>query len=144
MGIDYIGSSLTISHIHLPCVSSPCILYSLIVQTHKVGRGGGGVAVKVFKNGCNVGIGVCFIMRGWEISQVSLHSWQRGANPLYFEDLSLYCLLPPFFKFCPTSHRPISCCLQSSPPPPPCHCSFCFHVSLAELVIMQYLMRYFT
>ena len=105
-----------------------------------------GVAVKVFKNGCNGGIGVGFIMGGWEISQVSLHSWQRGANPFYFEDLSLYCLLPPFFKFCPTSHRPISCCLQSSPPlpPPPCHCSFCFHVSLAELVIMQYLMRYFT
>ena len=68
MGIDYIGSSLTISHIHLPCVSSPCILSSLIVQTHKVGRGGGGGggggAVKVVKKGCNGWIGVGFIMGG--------------------------------------------------------------------------------
>ena len=25
--------------------------------------------------------GVGFIMGGWEIFKVSLHSWQRGANP---------------------------------------------------------------
>ena len=28
------------------------------------------------------GGGFGFIMGGWEIFKVSLHSWQRGANPL--------------------------------------------------------------
>ena len=51
--------------------------------------------IKFFENGHNGefllqmgggsqewGEGVGFIMGGWEIFKVSLHSWQRGANPL--------------------------------------------------------------
>ena len=45
------------------------------------------------------GEGVGFIMEGWEIFKVSLHSWQRGTNPLFYEDPLLYCLPTSFFKF---------------------------------------------
>ena len=45
---------------------------------------------------------------------VSLHSWQRGSNPLFYEN-PLYCLPPSFFKFCPTPSPPLPCHLQ--PPP---------------------------
>ena len=38
-----------------------------------------------------------FIMGSWEIFEVSLHSWQRGANPSI-----LWRVAPPFFKFCST------------------------------------------
>ena len=45
---------------------------------------------------------VGFIMGGWEIFKVCLHSWQRNANPLFYEDPHyITCLL--FFEFCPLS-----------------------------------------
>ena len=48
---------------------------------------------------------VGFIMGGWEILKASLYSWQRGANPLFYEEPPLLPnpLPPPafFFKFCP-------------------------------------------
>ena len=51
---------------------------------------------------------VGFIMGRWEIFKVCLHSWQRNANPLFYEDPHyITCLL--FFEFCPLS------------PPLPCH-----------------------
>ena len=39
-----------------------------------------------------------FIMGWWEIFEVSLHSWQRGANPSILWRVAP----PPFFKFCST------------------------------------------
>ena len=32
------------------------------------------------------GEGDSFIMGGWKIFKVSLHSWQMGASPLFYED----------------------------------------------------------
>ena len=60
--------------------------------------------------------GVGFIMQGWEIFKVSLHSWQRGAEPLFYED-PLILPIPTFFKFCPT--HPHFIATSNSPPPPP-------------------------
>ena len=59
------------------------------------------------------------------------HSWQRGPNPLFYEDHS-YIAYPSFFKFYP---NPLF--LVASNPTP--HCSFCCHVSLAEWVIAPHL-----
>ena len=36
-------------------------------------------------------------MEGWEIFKVSLHSWQRGTNPLFYEDPS-YIAYPLLFS----------------------------------------------
>ena len=47
--------------------------FSLEMEGGKPGMWGGG--------GEGEG-GFGFIMGGWEIFKVSLHSWQRGANPL--------------------------------------------------------------
>ena len=59
----------------------------------------------------------------WEIFKFSLHSWQRGANPLFSED-PLY-WLPPFFQFC--SSLPFPFHLQ-----PHRYCSFCCPISLVK------------
>ena len=44
---------------------------------------------------------VSFIMGGWEIFKASLYSWQRGANPLFYEEPPLLPnpLPPPAFFF---------------------------------------------
>ena len=67
-------------------------------------------------------------MGGLEVFKVSLHSWQRGANPL-----------PLFYEY--PLYYPLPCYLQ---PPPALFFLFFFHVSLAEGVIMPHLMCYFT
>ena len=41
----------------------------------------GGWHIFLLEMGGKPGMGVGFIMGGWEIFKVSLHSWQRGANP---------------------------------------------------------------
>ena len=75
----------------------------------------------------NGGIGFGFIMGEQEIFKVSLHSWQRGANPLFYED-NPYVAYPTFLKFCsPHTPTPLACHLQ----PHPC-CLFCCPVSLTE------------
>ena len=76
-----------------------------------------------FKNG---------LTGGWWIFEVSLHSWQRGANPPHFMKICLYSLPPSFFKSCPTPlpHFPVT----SNPHP---HCFFCCPVSLAETYFQQ-------
>ena len=76
-----------------------------------------------FKNG---------LTGGWWIFEVSLHSWQRGANPPHFMKIRLYSLPPSFFKSCPTPlpHFPVT----SNPHP---HCFFCCPVSLAETYFQQ-------
>ena len=69
-------------------------------------RGG----MRFFKNGCNEAVVVSWweiftrnggkpgmewvrgggvIIGGWEIFRVSLHSWQRGANPQFYKDLPI-------------------------------------------------------
>ena len=99
-------------------------------------------ANEIFKNDCNrgawkiftrdggkpgMGGGGGFIMRGWEVFEVLLHSWQGVLSPLYFMKTP-YIAYPPFFKFWPTSpHFPVT----SNPHP---H-SFGCPVSLAEWVI---------
>ena len=62
--------------------------------------------MRLFKDGCRTGWGEprmggrgWFYNGGWEIFKVSLHSWQRDAKPLLYEDPPI---LPP-------------------PPPLPCH-----------------------
>ena len=75
----------------------------------------------------NGGIGFGFIMGEQEIFKVSLHSWQRGANPLFYED-NPYVAYPTFLKFCST-HTPASILCQLQPHP---HCSLCCPVSLTE------------
>ena len=55
--------------------------------------------MKFFKNGCNGG-GVGSIMGGWEILEVSLHSWKRGVNPVILWRAPLT-LPTPFFKIWP-------------------------------------------
>ena len=83
-------------------------------------------------------------LMGWKV--VSLHSWQKRANPsIYDPPLPpplLYCLHPffkfcPPHKFCPQTHFPVI----SNPHP---HGSFCCSVFLAEWVIMPHVMCYFT
>ena len=83
--------------------------------------------------------------RGWFFNGgdwkflVSLHRWQTGSTPLFYEDPPIL-LTPSFFKFCPTPvphHFLVTSNLHSK-------CSFCYPVSLAEWVIMPYLMCYFT
>ena len=113
--------------------------------------------MKFFKNGCNWedgkfllkmvrkpgmrGEGVGFIIGGWKIFKVSLHSWQRCANPLFYEDPSslLNCLSPPqfFSNFEPSPHTHTHTSLS---PPTPTLLSF----SLAEWVIMPHLVCFFT
>ena len=73
------------------------------------------------------GGGVGFIMGGWEVFEVLLHSWQRGAkSPVFYED-PLYCLPSLFQILANLPHFPVT----SNPHP---H-SFCCPVSLAEWVI---------
>ena len=72
---------------------------------------------------------------------VSLHSWQRSANLLFYEDPP-YIAYPPATTFSNFDH-------PSSPPPIPTsnsypHGLFCCPVSLAEWVITPHLMYYFT
>ena len=66
-----------------------------------------------FKDGCNGGdrkfllelrggggprnAGVGFIMGGWGLFKVSLHSWQRVTNPLFYEEKKLPILPTPTF-----------------------------------------------
>ena len=64
--------------------------------------------------------GVGFIMGRWEIFKVSLHSWQRGANPLILWKLP-YIAYTSFFKCCQAPHpspppHKLPCHLQSPPP----------------------------
>ena len=68
-----------------------------------------------------------FIVGEREIFKVSLHSWQKGANPLFYED-NPYVAYPTFLKFCST-HTPASILCQLQPHP---HCSLCCPVSLTE------------
>ena len=58
---------------------------------------------------------VGFIMGGWEIFEVLLHSWQRGANPLILWRPPYIAYLP-FFKCCPPPPTQLSCHLQLPPP----------------------------
>ena len=51
-------------------------------------------------------VGICFMMGEWKIFKASLHSWQRGTNPLFYEVSSI--LPTPAFSL-----------LLSTPPPPP-------------------------
>ena len=69
-------------------------------------------------------VGICFMMGEWKIFKASLHSWQRGTNPLFYEVSSI--LPTPAFSL-----------LLSTPPPSPRfpvtssplpHCSFCCSV----------------
>ena len=67
--------------------------------------------MRFFKNGCDGGnwkflleMGggarngrIGFIMGGWEIFKFSSHSWQRGANPLFYED--------PLFRIATHFHK---------------------------------------
>ena len=111
--------------------------------------------MRFLKNGCNGGMenlyskwgearnegGIGFEMGGWEICKVSLHSWQRSANLLFYEDPP-YIAYPPATPFSNFDH-------PSSPPPIPTsnsypHGLFCCPVSLAEWVITPHLMYYFT
>ena len=86
--------------------------------------------MRFFKNGCNGGgdrkfllemegtrnRGVGFIMGGWGLFKVSLHTWQRGANPPILWRPTLL-PTPLFFKFCPThSSPPLPCHLQMPAP----------------------------
>ena len=66
--------------------------------------------------------------------QFSAHCWQRGPNPLFYEDPSI--LPTPLFQIlC----NPPPCLLSVSPPTPTPTA-----LSSAEWVIMPYLMCYFT
>ena len=78
-------------------------------------------------------VGVSFIMGVWQICEnVSLHCWQKGANPLFHEDSSIL----PTSLFQTLSIPPLACHLQCPP-----HCSFYCPVSLAEWVIMPNLIE---
>ena len=91
------------------------------------GGGGMGNFYQKWGRARNGGIGFGFIMGEQEIFKVSLHSWQRGANPLFYED-NPYVAYPTFLKFCST-HTPASILCQLQPHP---HCSLCCPVSLTE------------
>ena len=58
--------------------------------------------------------GMGFIIGKWETFKVSVHSWQRGANPLILWRPP-YIAYPPIFKCCPASHPQLPCHFQ--PPP---------------------------
>ena len=70
-----------------------------------------------------------FIMGGWEIFNVLLYSWQKGANPPYFMKTSSPILSKTLFQILsnplPHTHSPVT----SNPHP---HCFFCYPVSLTE------------
>ena len=110
---------------------------------------------KFFKNGCHGGDrkfllkwgqarngGVGFIMGGWEIFKVSLHSWQRGANPTILWTPPPPYIASPHSSFSnfvnptPTSH-PTSLLPPTHTPTVPSV------VSLAEWAITTHLMCYY-
>ena len=127
-----------------------CCKYFLKMSHYSIVLHKGGM--RFFKNGCNGGmenflLEICEEARnggGWFYNEgmgnFSLHSGQRGANPLFYED-PLFCLPPPPFEILstPPALPLLPCHLQ-----PPPHCFFCCPASLAEWVIMPHFMCYFT
>ena len=78
----------------------------------------------IVRNGCNSWweaitrnrgnpgmVGICFMMGEWKIFKASLHSWQRGTNPLFYEVSSI--LPTPAFSLLLSTPPPL--------PPLPCH-----------------------
>ena len=105
-------------------------------------------ANEIFKNDCNRGAwkiftrdggkpgmgGGGFIMGGWEVFEVLLHSWQGGAkSPVFYED-PLYCL-PSLFQI--LANLPaLPCHLQ---PPPPLFWLPCFFGRMGDHITLDVL-----
>ena len=99
-----------------------CIICIPIVRTLPLSLHKG--QMKFFENGYNGEGWEIFTRNGgearnggrWEIFKVSLHSWQRGANPLILWRPP-YIAYPPFLKCCPAPLPPTSL-LPLTPPSP--------------------------
>ena len=107
-----------------------CIICIPIVRTLPLSLHKG--QMKFFENGYNGEGWEIFTRNGgearnggrWEIFKVSLHSWQRGANPL------IYCL-SPLFQLLSTPPPPPHL-LENKPPPPLFFLLSCFFSSMSD------------